>query len=230
MYAADGARSAKALAAVRDLYEGVVVVSQGQQALSGAVGFDELLTTTLNAASEAEVDLAFAAVGPDTIAKLLFTSGSTGSPKGVINTQRMMCVNQTQIAQLWPFLRATPPVLVDWLPWSHTFGGNHNFNMVLSNGGTLYIDNGRPVPGQFQHSAANLREIAPTVFLNVPRGYDMLVAELRADEQLRRNFFSRLQVIFYAAAALPQHHWHWKPPANAWCWCRPGVQRKQRRW
>jgi feruloyl-CoA synthase len=207
VYAADGARSAKALAAVRDLYEGVVVVSEGQQALVGAISFDELLTTTLNAASEAEVDQAFAAVGPDTIAKLLFTSGSTGSPKGVINTQRMMCVNQTQIAQLWPFLRATPPVLVDWLPWSHTFGGNHNFNMVLSNGGTLYIDNGRPVPGQFQHSAANLREIAPTVFLNVPRGYDMLVTELRADEQLRRNFFSRLQVIFYAAAALPQHLW-----------------------
>src|SRR5690606_38567457 len=153
------------------------------------------------------VDRAFAAVGPDTVAKLLFTSGSTGQPKGVINTQRMLCANQQQMAQVWPFTAETPPVVVDWLPWNHTFGGNHNFNLVLREGGTLYIDGGRPLPGLFERTIATLREISPTIYFNVPRGYDMLVAALRADEALRKNFFSRLQLIFYAAAALPQHLW-----------------------
>jgi feruloyl-CoA synthase len=150
---------------------------------------------------------AFSAVTRDTTAKLLFTSGSTGEPKGVINTQRMLCSNQQAKAQLWRFLEDTPPVIVDWLPWNHTFGGNHNFNLVLRNGGTLYIDTGRPVPGLFSRTVENLREIAPTVYFNVPRGYEMLVGALRVDEALRRHFFSRLQVIFYAAASLPNHLW-----------------------
>jgi feruloyl-CoA synthase len=156
---------------------------------------------------EARVARAFAAIGPDTIAKVLFTSGSTGMPKGVINTQRMLCSNQQARAQVWPFLERTPPVIVDWLPWNHTFGGNHNFNLVLRNGGTLYIDAGKPAPGLFDRTLANLREISPTLCFNVPRGYDLLVAALKADAALRKRFFSRLQVIFYAAAALPQHLW-----------------------
>jgi feruloyl-CoA synthase len=136
----------------------------------------------------------------------MFTSGSTAEPKAVINTQRMLCSNQQAIAQVWPFINE-PQVLVDWLPWHHTFGGNHNFNMILRNGGTLYIDAGRPLPGQFEVTLANLREIAPTIYLNVPRAYGMLVAELRNDAGLRRHFFSRLQLLFYAAAGLPQNLW-----------------------
>jgi feruloyl-CoA synthase len=153
------------------------------------------------------VDAACARVGYDTVAKLLFTSGSTGKPKAVINTQRMLVSNQQARAQTWPFLETTPPVLLDWLPWSHTFGGNHNFNLVLRFGGTLYIDGGRPVPGLFPVTVENLRDVAPTVYFNVPRGYDMLVNELEADAKLRKRFFSRLQVLFYAAAALPQNLW-----------------------
>jgi feruloyl-CoA synthase len=148
-----------------------------------------------------------AAVGPDTVAKILFTSGSISEPKGVINTQRMLCASQQAKAQVWPFLAQTPPVIVDWLPWNHTFGGNHNFNLVLRHGGTLYIDAGKPAPGLFDISVANLREIAPTLYFNVPRGFDMLVAALRTDAALRRNFFSRLQLMFYAGSALPQNLW-----------------------
>jgi len=146
-------------------------------------------------------------VGPDTVAKILFTSGSTGIPKGVINTQRMLCANQQMALQAWPFLHDKPPVLVDWLPWNHTFGGNHNFNMVLRNGGTLYVDGGKPVPGLAEATARNLKEVAPTLYFNVPRGYDLLLPFLESDAQLRRNFFRELQVVFYAAAALPQNLW-----------------------
>ena len=167
------------------------------------VAFAELLRHT----NDAAVDRAFAAVGPDTVAKVLFTSGSTGTPKGVINTQRMLCANQQAKAQLWPFLADTPPVIIDWLPWSHTFGANHNFNLVLRNGGTLHVDAGKPAPGLFETSLAGLREVSPTIYFNVPRGFDLLVPALRTDPDLRRAFFARLQVIFYAAAALPQHLW-----------------------
>jgi feruloyl-CoA synthase len=146
-------------------------------------------------------------VGPDTVAKILFTSGSTGMPKGVINTHRMLCANQQMLAQAWPFVQDRPPVLVDWLPWNHTFGGNHNFNMVLRNGGTLYIDGGKPVPGLAETTARNLKELAPTMYFNVPRGYDLLLPFLESDAELRRNFFRELQVLFYAAAALPQNLW-----------------------
>ncbi len=161
----------------------------------------------LGAAPGPEVARRFAAVGPDTVAKILFTSGSTGAPKGVINTQRMLCSNQQAIAQGWPFLEERPPVIVDWLPWSHTFGGNHNFNLVLRNGGTLYIDRGKPAPGAIETTLRNLREVPSTLHFNVPRGYDLLLPHLENDAELREVFFRDLDALFYAAAALPPHLW-----------------------
>jgi feruloyl-CoA synthase len=150
---------------------------------------------------------AFASVQPDTIAKFLFTSGSTGEPKAVINTQRMLCSNIQSRAQTWPFLEDEPPVLVDWLPWNHTFGGNNDFGLVLAHGGTMYIDGGKPVPGLIEITVRNLREVSPTICFNVPRGYDALLPFLETDAELRRRFFLRLKVILYAAAALPAHLW-----------------------
>ena len=161
----------------------------------------------LTATPTAAVDAAHAKVGPDTIAKILFTSGSTGYPKGVINTQRMMCANQAMIRAGLRFMSEEPPVLVDWLPWNHTFGSNHNFNMVLDNGGSLYIDEGKPLPGAIAATARNLKEIAPTIYFNVPKGFEALLPHLRADAELRRNFFSRLKVMFYAGAGLQQYVW-----------------------
>ena len=154
-----------------------------------------------------DLDARFAAVGPDTVAKILFTSGSTGKPKGVINTQRMLVSNQQALAQAWPFLEERPPVIVDWLPWSHTFGGNHNFNLVLRNGGTLHIDGGKPLPGLIETTVRNLREIPSTFHFNVPRGFEMLIPFLERDAELRETFFRDLDALFYAAAALPQHLW-----------------------
>lgn len=203
IYVADAGRFAAALAAIGERHDAHIVVGGDGLAPAAASTFGELLDT----ADEPAVARAFAGVGPDTVAKLLFTSGSTGEPKAVINTQRMLCVNQQQIRAVWPFLDAHAPVVVDWLPWSHTFGGNHNFNMILRSGGTLYIDAGRPAPGLFERTVANLREVAPSLYFNVPRGYELLAAALRADPALRERFFSRLQILFYAAAALPQHLW-----------------------
>jgi feruloyl-CoA synthase len=150
---------------------------------------------------------AFARIRPGDHAKYLLTSGSTGIPKVVINTHRMLCANQQQIAQVWPFLMRHPLVLVDWLPWSHTFGGNHNFHMVLAHGGTLYIDEGRPAPGLIEHSVRNLREVKPNFYFNVPRGFDMLLPFLEQDTETAGAIFERLEGIFYAAAALPQSLW-----------------------
>jgi len=153
------------------------------------------------------LERAFLQLKPDAIAKILFTSGSTGIPKGVINTHAMLCANQQMLAQAWPLVEERPPVIVDWLPWNHTFGGNHNFNLVLRNGGTLYIDGGKPVPILVENTVKNLKEVSSTMYFNVPRGFDLLVPYLEQDAELRRNFFKDLDVLFYAAAALPQSLW-----------------------
>ena len=203
IYVADRRRFDAALIAIDELHDAEIVAGSASSAIQGATPIAALYALGGTGA----VTRASAAVSPATIAKFLFTSGSTGDPKAVINTHGMLCANQQAKAQTWPFLAHEPPVIVDWLPWSHTFGANHNFNMVLRNGGTLYIDHGKPMPGLFDTTVANLREIAPTVYFNVPRGYDMLIGALRADAALRERFFSRLRVIFYAGAALSQHLW-----------------------
>jgi feruloyl-CoA synthase len=153
------------------------------------------------------LELAFSRLGPETVAKILFTSGSTGAPKGVLNTHRMLCANQQMLAQVWPFLEDRVQTIVDWLPWNHTFGGNFCFNMILRNGGTLYVDGGKPAPGLVETTARNLREISPTLYFNVPRGFDLLLPHLENDAALRRNFFRELDMLFYAGAALPQNLW-----------------------
>lgn len=168
-----------------------------------AATFSDLLATT----PTAEVAKRRDAVTPDSIAKILLTSGSTGMPKGVINTQRMLCANGTAVDQVWIFLTRKPPVLVDWLPWNHTFGTNFNFGQVLRHGGTLYIDAGKPMPGKLDITLKNLREIQQTVFYNVPRAFDMLLPALEADDAFGRHMFEKVDVIFYAGAALPSHLW-----------------------
>ena len=165
------------------------------------------LAPLLERAPGAQLDEAFGRVTPDTVAKILFTSGSTGLPKGVINTQRMLVANQQMMAQVWPFLEDRVQTLVDWLPWNHTFGGNFCFHMMLRNGGTLTVDGGKPAPGLIETTARNLKEVSPTLYFNVPRGFDLLLPFLEKDVELRRAFFRELDVLFYAAAALPQNLW-----------------------
>lgn len=165
--------------------------------------FADLLAT----APGPEIDAAFDALNSDTIAKFLFTSGSTGLPKAVINTHGMLAANQVMIANALAFLQDEPPVLVDWLPWNHTAGSNHNFGLVLFNGGTLYIDEGAPAPGRFEHTVRNLTDVAPTVYFNVPKGYEMLVEAFDSNAALREKFFSRVKVLQYAGAGLSQHVW-----------------------
>jgi feruloyl-CoA synthase len=161
----------------------------------------------LDATPSAQLDAAHARTGDDSIARFLLTSGSTGQPKAVIVTERMICSNAATTQQAMPFVLATPPVLVDWLPWNHTFGGSHNLGLLLFNGGTLHIDDGKPTPLGFAETIRNLREISPTVYFNVPKGFEALVHHLSEDVQLRRTFFRNLQAYFFAGAALSQHTW-----------------------
>ncbi|MCW5774500.1 MAG: feruloyl-CoA synthase, partial [Rhodospirillaceae bacterium] len=180
-----------------------IVAKHSGGELPGVIPFAELLAAKPGRA----VDDAFARVGPDSTAKILLTSGSTGFPKGVVNTQRMLTASMTQCAQAWRFLLDRPPVLCDWLPWNHTFGSNFCFNSVLRFGGTFYIDEGRPVPGRFAPTLRNLRETKPTILLNVARAYDFLLPEFEKDESLARDVFANLDMIFYAGAGLPQNLW-----------------------
>ena len=164
----------------------------------------DLMTTPLHP----DLQAAHQAIGPDTIAKFLLTSGSTGNPKAVINTQRMICANQVMIRETMAFLKDEPPVIVDWLPWNHTFGGNHNIGLTLYNGGSMYLDAGKPMPGGIEETVRNLREISPTVYFNVPKGYESLLPYLRDDPALRAKFFHRLHAMFFSGAALSPYVWN----------------------
>ena len=199
---AQDSRYAKAIAAAVDP-DTTIVMAEGHVDDRQNIGFAELCTTPVTDA----VDQAMAATGPDTIAKFLFTSGSTKLPKAVINTHRMWCANQQQMAQSMPVLAEQDLVLVDWLPWNHTFGGNHNFGMVVFHGGTLYIDDGKPTPALIHETLRNLREIAPTVYFNVPTGFEEIANAMKTDEALRKSLLSRVQMFFYAGAALAQPVW-----------------------
>jgi feruloyl-CoA synthase len=202
VFASDGAAYAKAIAATVP-GDTLVVLTRGAIAGRATLSFDELLATM----PTAQVDAAHAGVGPDTIAKFLFTSGSTKLPKGVINTQRMLCSNQQMIRQCFPHLAEEPPVMVDWLPWNHTFGGNHNVGITVYNGGTLYIDEGKPTPALIGQTLRNLREIAPTIYFNVPKGFEEIANALEGDATLRETFFSRVRMLFFAGAGLSQPVW-----------------------
>lgn len=199
---------------VAELLEPGIVFVEVEEPYAGALdamGPAEVVTGALLRARFEERSDALAAreaaVTGDTVAKILFTSGSTGRPKGVLNTHRMLTANQQMIAQLWPFLEEIPPVLVDWLPWSHTFGGNHNFNMVLQHAGTLLVDDGKPTEVLVDRTIRNLKSLSPTIYFNVPAGYAALLPRLEEDAELRERFFASLRVLFYAGAALPQDLW-----------------------
>lgn len=201
VFADDGALYGRAL---REVFGEVECLVSGTLPEGRAASrFSDWLATPVTAA----VDEAFANVGPDTVGKIMFTSGTTGAPKGVIYSQRMLCSNRQQVAQTFAFLQDAPPMLVDWLPWHHTFGGTHNFGMVLYGGGTYYMDPGKPTPEQIGPTVEALREIAPVIYLNTPQGLAALIPHLRADDALRRNFFSKLALIYYGGASLPEYIW-----------------------
>ncbi len=192
----DPVASARAIAAIGGQAK---IVAPTAMPDSSVVALDSIAP-----AAAAEFEQAAAQVGPDTIARLLFTSGSTGKPKAVINTQRMLCANQAMLKTVWPVVTRKPPILVDWLPWSHTFGGNFTSNLVLFNGGSLYIDGGKPVPALIGTTLANIAEVRPTAYFNVPAGYDAMVPLLERDADMAHAMFERLDFLFCAAAALPQ--------------------------
>ena len=202
VFASDGDAYRKALGAV--VPDGVeIVLAKGELGGRTFTPFSDLLATPATAIA----DRAHAATGPDSIAKLLFTSGSTRLPKGVINTQRMLCSNQQMILQSLPFLADEPPVLVDWLPWNHTFGGNHNLGIALYNGGSLYIDAGKPTPQLIGETLNNLREISPTIYFNVPMGFERIAAALESDRPLQQALFARIRAFMFAGAGLSQAVW-----------------------
>ncbi len=201
VFASDGAAYGRAIA--QCIPDAAVVLTRGELPGRAHQPFAGLLDTPAGA----EAAAAHAQVGPATIAKFLFTSGSTKQPKGVINTHRMLCANLQQIRQSFPFLAEEPPVLVDWLPWNHTFGGNHNVGIVLYNGGTLYIDDGKPTPAGMGQTLRNLREIAPTIYFNVPKGFEEIARAMDHDEPLRRTLFSRVKAFMFAGAGLSQAVW-----------------------
>ncbi|WP_449121468.1 feruloyl-CoA synthase [Pseudomonas viridiflava] len=180
-----------------------VITVRGQLAGRSHIRFDSLLVQP----GGAEAEAAFDATGPDSIAKFLFTSGSTKLPKAVVTTQRMLCANQQMLLQTFPVFGEEPPVLVDWLPWNHTFGGSHNVGIVLYNGGTFYLDNGKPTVQGFAETLRNLKDISPTAYLTVPKGWEELVNALEQDAELRDRFFSRMKLFFFAAAGLSQSIW-----------------------
>ena len=205
VFAGDASRYAKAIAASvgDDVEVAITSIADDVRMTRATTLFSQLLATQASAA----VDAAMQATGPDTIVKFLFTSGSTKLPKAVINTQRMWCANQQQMRQSMPVLAEEPLVLIDWLPWNHTFGGNHNFGMTIYNGGTLYIDDGKPTPALMGETLRNLREIAPTVYFNVPTGFEAIAHAMKTDDVLRKNLLSRVKMFFYAGAALAQPIW-----------------------
>ncbi len=201
IYASDGKAFARAIDAV--LPDGVeLILAGGDIAGRSATRFASLLET-----EPSTIDVRNAQVGPSTIAKFLFTSGSTKKPKAVITTHGTLCSNQQMLLQTFPFLGLAPPVLLDWLPWNHTFGGSHNVGIVLYNGGTLYIDDGRATRQDFERTLRNLREIAPTVYFNIPAGFEMLAEALETDDNLAANFFSQVKLFFCAGAGLSQACW-----------------------
>jgi feruloyl-CoA synthase len=201
VYAADGGAFARALDAV--LPPGAeLILGGGHYEGRSATRFAALLDTAVR-----DVDLANDAVGPDTILKFLFTSGSTKKPKAVVTTHGMLTSNQQMLLQTFPFFGDEPPVLVDWLPWNHTFGGSHNVGIALYNGGTLYLDDGKPTQRDFAETLKNLREISPTVYFNVPKGFDMLAEALTHDRALAATFFARVKLFFCAGAGLSQAAW-----------------------
>lgn len=202
-FAADGAAYARAIehAVPADVE---LIVSRNLPASRPSTLFSKLLDTEATSA----VDAAHAAVGPDTIAKFLFTSGSTGMPKAVINTQRMLCSNMAMCTAHFAFMKHEPPITLDWSPWNHTAGGNHDFNLFLYNGGTFYLDDGKPTPGGIEATVRNLRDLSPTWYFNVPKGYASLLPYLRKDEALCRTFFKNLNMLWYAGAGMTQHVWN----------------------
>ena len=200
IFADDGAAYGAALAL--PFLDGIEKVL-ARNGSGGATTFSDLLRGD----GSANVDGAYRAVGPDTLAKIIFTSGSTANPKGVLTTHHMLCVNQAQMAAAMPVIHVRPPKILDWLPWNHVFGGSHNFNMMLANGGSLYIDEGKPTKAGFAASVRNIREHAGNLAFNVPIGFAQLVATMEKDNDLKRAYLGDTDLIFYAAASVTQEIW-----------------------
>ncbi|MFD1254174.1 Carboxylic acid reductase [Devosia equisanguinis] len=200
VYASDGAKFAPAITSTFAADIPLVVRSNPVDGRQNHL-FADLLQTPVTPAVAAAHD----AITPDTVAKVLFTSGSTGLPKGVITTNRMMACNQEMIRTALAFVADEPPVLLDWMPWNHVAGGSHNTGMAIYNGGSFYIDDGQPTPARFGRTLENLKTVQPTFFTNVPKAYEFLVAAFDEHPEARRNLFARLKLLQYAGAGLSQH-------------------------